>query len=335
MDLVRLGETDVTTSVLGFGCADLRRQATAAGRRRLLEAAFDAGIRHFDVAPMYGLGKVESDLGRFARGRRDQLVIATKFGIAPSAIARIIGPIQWPVRRLLDLATRTRDVPGSSPPDARSGATGSLLYRSDGYDARGAQASLERSLRALATDHVDILFLHDPAPGSTQSDDVRGYLESAQAAGSLRTWGIAGEAAAIVAAARALGAEPVPVAQVRGDAFAPTPSAVTDVATARILFGVVGRALPRILGHVRSDEAVRRRWSEDIGRDCCRPDEVVGLLLRDAVHANPGGPVLVGTSRPERIRAAASAVDSVGESAVELAAFRRLLTSELGAEVQA
>jgi D-threo-aldose 1-dehydrogenase len=334
MDLVRLDETDVTTSVLGFGCADLRRQATTASRWRLLEAAFDAGIRHFDVAPMYGLGKVESDVGGFARGRRDELVIATKFGIAPSSAARMIGPVQWPLRRLLDLAARTRDQPESSPRDARSGMVGSLLYRSDGYDARGARTSLEGSLRRLATDHVDVLFLHDPVPGDMRSDDVREYLESAQAAGSLRTWGVAGEAAATVEVARALGPEPVPVVQMRGDVFVPAPSVVPDVAGARILFGVVSRALPRILAHVRSGDDVRRRWSEAVGRDCGRADEIVGLLLQDAVAANPRGPVRVSTTRPERIRAAASAVDSVGKSDAELDAFLRLLTSELGAAVQ-
>lgn len=46
--------TDVVSSALGFGCADLYREPTAVRRRRLLDVAHGAGIRHFDVAPMYG-----------------------------------------------------------------------------------------------------------------------------------------------------------------------------------------------------------------------------------------------------------------------------------------
>jgi D-threo-aldose 1-dehydrogenase len=281
---------------------------------------------------MYALGEAESDLGRFALGRRDEIVIATKFGIAPTAAARVVRPLQSHLRRALDSLTETRGRQRWTPRDARSGAIGSLLYRSDGYDARGAQASLERSLRSLGTDHVDLLFLHDPTPGSTQSEDVRAYLEKAQAAGSIRAWGVAGEAVPTVEVARALGPEPVPVVQVRGDVFAPAPTVEPTVASARILFGVVGGALARIVAHVRSDESVRRRWSGALGRDCSRPEEIVGLLLRDALRANPGGAVLLGTTRPEHVRGAAAAIDPAQEPGPKLDAFQRLLASELGAE---
>ncbi|MBV8943260.1 MAG: aldo/keto reductase, partial [Solirubrobacterales bacterium] len=60
------------------------------------------------------------------------------------------------------------------------GRFGSLLYRSSGYDAAAARASLEQSLRELETDHVDLLFLHDPQPGTVRGDDVCAYLERAR-----------------------------------------------------------------------------------------------------------------------------------------------------------
>src|SRR6059058_1826376 len=95
-----LGDTGVETSALGLGCADLMRAGTAA-RRRLLAAALDAGVRHYDVAPMYGLGLAEHEIGRFAHGRRDRLVIATKFGIEPSRAARALAPVQRSLQRAL------------------------------------------------------------------------------------------------------------------------------------------------------------------------------------------------------------------------------------------
>ncbi|MDX6643271.1 MAG: D-threo-aldose 1-dehydrogenase, partial [Solirubrobacteraceae bacterium] len=72
MRAVTLPGTEFETTALGFGCAELYRAASAAERRRLLETAHSLGIRHFDVAPMYGLGLAERELGGFARGRRDQ-----------------------------------------------------------------------------------------------------------------------------------------------------------------------------------------------------------------------------------------------------------------------
>jgi len=187
-----LGDTGIETSVLGFGCADLFREPSRARRHRLLETAFDAGISHFDAAPMYGLGLVERELGRFARGRRDRVVIATKFGITPAPAARVLARVQGPLRRLLDAAPALRERARPSAGDPRSGAAGGLLYQASGYDARAARASLERSLRELRLDHVDILLLHDPMPGDVRSDDVNEYIKEAagddHSAKDFRTW---------------------------------------------------------------------------------------------------------------------------------------------------
>src|SRR5437016_952206 len=114
-----LGDTGVETSVIGFGCADLFRQPSRASRRRLLEAALDAGIRHFDVAPMYGLGLGEGELGRFVRGRRERIVVATKFGISPTRAARTLARVQSPLQRLLDAAPALRQRARPAESDAR------------------------------------------------------------------------------------------------------------------------------------------------------------------------------------------------------------------------
>ena len=304
MRTVRLGETGIETTALGFGCADLFR-LPAAGRRHLLGAAFDAGIRHYDVAPMYGLGSAERDLARFAQGRRDGLVIATKFGITPTWAGRLLAPVQRPLVRL-----RGRS-PGG---DARSGAVGRALYRS-AYDAATARRSLEQSLRTLRTDYVDLFFLHDPHPGDGLAADVRSFLDSAVVAGTIRSWGVAREAAAV-------GTE-VPVAQVRADIFERPLLRVRPGAA--IVFGAIGRALPRILAHVRSDPGARRRWSEAVGADCGDAGVVAALLLRDAVRENDRGAVLFSTTHAERIGAAARAA----EDDVGLHAFRALVAEEL------
>ena len=57
-------------TALGLGCAafgGLYREALLADSRAALQAAWDRGIRHFDAAPMYGLGRAEHILGDFMR----------------------------------------------------------------------------------------------------------------------------------------------------------------------------------------------------------------------------------------------------------------------------
>jgi aryl-alcohol dehydrogenase-like predicted oxidoreductase len=67
-------------SVVGLGCNNFGRRVDQAGTRAVVDAALDAGVTFFDTAESYGGGKSEAFLGQALRGRRDQAVIATKFG---------------------------------------------------------------------------------------------------------------------------------------------------------------------------------------------------------------------------------------------------------------
>jgi hypothetical protein len=116
--------TTVPTSALGLGMGDLFRLPQRADRLRILAAAHDAGIVHIDTAPMYGLGAAEAELGRFARGRRDQLVIVTKFGITPTLVARALSVVQGPIR--LQATTPAPPVPACMPACAPFAPTTSI-----------------------------------------------------------------------------------------------------------------------------------------------------------------------------------------------------------------
>jgi aryl-alcohol dehydrogenase-like predicted oxidoreductase len=80
-----LGQTGMRISVLGFGCASAMSRYGTRATLRSMEAAFEAGINYFDAARSYGFGEAEHVLGCFAKGRRDRIVLATKFGIAATA----------------------------------------------------------------------------------------------------------------------------------------------------------------------------------------------------------------------------------------------------------
>jgi len=127
------GRTDI-----GLGCAqlgDLYRALTDEEASAIVDAAWDAGIRHFDTAPHYGVGLSEWRLGRALRDRdRDDYTISTKVG-----------------RRL------------ESPTGAGAGARPDPdTQRIIDFTADGIRRTLDDSRSRLGTDRIDIVFLHDP-----------------------------------------------------------------------------------------------------------------------------------------------------------------------------
>ena len=79
-----LGRAGLRVSALGLGCMSMSEfygQSDEAESLATLERAFELGITFLDTADMYGVGRNEELLAKAIRGRRDKLVIATKFGI--------------------------------------------------------------------------------------------------------------------------------------------------------------------------------------------------------------------------------------------------------------
>jgi len=135
-----IGRTGLEISRIGFGGApigDLRRAPSDAASRKLLRAAWDAGIRYFDTAPFYGSGLSERRIGDFLRDKpRDEYVLSTKVG------------------RLL--------VPDREYAVERHGSRRALPFRpAFDFTYDGVMLSYETSLQRLGLERIDILFLHD------------------------------------------------------------------------------------------------------------------------------------------------------------------------------
>lgn len=330
MNVTRESEP-VHGSGLGFGCAELFRLPTARERRRVLDAAIAAGIVHFDVAPMYGLGLAEPELGAVARAHPGHVRIATKFGIELTQAGRGLGMVQGPVRRLLEKRPGMRATARASGGGPTSGRLGSLLYRSDGYTPQAARASLAHSLRALRRDRVDLLLLHDPTPDKVASD-VADALQELQDEGLIGAWGIAGETSDTSTVEERL-ARPPGVIQVRESVFdRPDPRSV-DAGRLLITFGTLGEAIGRIARHLEGQTGARQRWSDAVGRDLGDRQAMVDLLLRHARRTNPTGITLYSTTRPERLERAVVAAGATSADE-EVDAFVALIATELAASVE-
>lgn len=149
----RLGNSGLTVSVVGLGCNNLGRPNTATesqeGSHAVVHAALDAGITLFDVADVYGRepGLSETILGRALGGRRDDVVVATKFGM---------------------------DMRGANGSDF--GARGSRRY---------IVKAAEASLRRLGTDWIDLYQYHTPDP-LTPIDETLAALDDLVTSGKVR-----------------------------------------------------------------------------------------------------------------------------------------------------
>ncbi len=178
-------------SALGFGCAPIMGSVDASTARTALGAAFDEGITHFDLARSYGYGQAENFVGRFLRGRRDQVTITTKFGIRATRIATAIAPLKPLVRRL-----RPPKNAGPAKNDGRTSAPRSkrladFLHERIDLTPEAMRKSLNKSLRELGTEYVDFFLIHEPAQEIARIDDLISQAEALRAQGKIRAFGLA------------------------------------------------------------------------------------------------------------------------------------------------
>ncbi|MBX3140481.1 MAG: aldo/keto reductase [Trueperaceae bacterium] len=138
MDTRKIGSLDV--SVVGLGCNNFGRRLDEAATKGVIDGALAAGVTFLDTADIYGDGLSETFLGGALRGRRDEFVLATKFGMVAKEGTGIVG--------------------GARPEYVRT--------------------ALEASLRRLHTDRVDLYQLHRPDPDVPVADTLGALAEAVE-----------------------------------------------------------------------------------------------------------------------------------------------------------
>ena len=147
-----LGDSGLMVSTVGIGCNAFGRRVDLDGVREILDAAQDVGVTMLDTADVYGgQGASEQLLGEALQGRRDEFVVATKFGM---------------------------DMQGANGPDR--GARGSRGY---------VRRAVESSLRRLRTDYLDLYQYHEP-DGVTPVEETLSVLTDLVREGKVRYVGV-------------------------------------------------------------------------------------------------------------------------------------------------
>ena len=101
-----LGRSGIEVPVVGIGCNNFGGRIDAARSERVIQAALDEGVAFFDTADIYSDGRSEEIIGRALRNRRDQAVIATKFGGPMGAPQRSGGSRRWIMEAVEDSLRR-------------------------------------------------------------------------------------------------------------------------------------------------------------------------------------------------------------------------------------
>lgn len=179
----RFGGLDIQVSEIGIGTARLSGLFETSGPQQsigLLRSAFDQGITFFDTSDLYGQGQSEIFLGRAVRGIRPHVVIATKAGYVPPAARRVVSrmkPLLRPIVRQL----------GITRPRFRANVGGALAQDFSPAYILGA---VERSLKRLGTDYVDVFLLHSPSREVLERDDYLAPLQRLKRDGKARSVGV-------------------------------------------------------------------------------------------------------------------------------------------------
>jgi aryl-alcohol dehydrogenase-like predicted oxidoreductase len=152
MRYLPLGRSGLLVSVVGLGCNNFGSRLDVAGTRAVVDSAIDAGITLFDTSDTYGNGGgSETALGEVLGRRRDQVVLATKFGHQGADMG--YGPA--------------------------AGAKGGRSY---------IRRAVTESLRRLRTDYIDLYQLHTPDP-VTPIEETIAALDELVSEGKVRYLG--------------------------------------------------------------------------------------------------------------------------------------------------
>lgn len=286
MQTVRLPGRAMPTSRIGLGCGRLAGGPAFRTSAAVVEAALAAGIRHFDVAPPYGLGLAEGVLGQVI-GDNPETTVTTKAGInAPKG-----GGALLTIRKYLKPLV-------AKMPGLRAGLGAAAAAAAPPTRGRFApddiRASFDASLKALRRDQVDLFLLHEP-PAETPPG-VEALLQELQTAGCIGAYG----------AGSSEGPDTLPplgdVAQ-----FAWSPPASDPRFSIR--HGLVRRWLPRLQAALPADPSERRAVADQLGFDLDDPQAWPSLLLTVALSRHADGMVLVSSEDPARVARVVSGVD--------------------------
>jgi|GEM_PF-6571348 len=161
MKYSKLGQTELLVSKIALGCANLNVfDKTATGK--LIDYSLERGINYFDTASSYQAGYNEQFLGQMLRNKGNDIIMSTKIGYPTSIFGKSVNKL----KSFANLDNHTQP-------------SNSFLIK-----------TLEKSLKNLRVDCIDLLFVHNPLPNKKLFEEFKGQLELFVKEGKIRYYGV-------------------------------------------------------------------------------------------------------------------------------------------------
>jgi D-threo-aldose 1-dehydrogenase len=294
MQSIALGETGRTTSRLGFGCSSVLGALNRRDSLAMLEAAFDAGVRHFDVAPMYGYGEAEGCLGEFLARHAGQTTVTTKYGIpvdTKQGMKSLARSMARPVLKLLPGVKKQLAGVAAKAGGAGVGAKAAFM-------AHEARVSLERSLRELRVERIDLWLLHEASATDLADDGLLRLLEDSVVEGKIGSFGMGS------------GGDKIPALLTERPEYCRALQYEWSVRNAAIPAGGPFRIHHRALtdnfrslhNKLAGNPAICKQWSRETGLDVMSSGMLAELMLKTSLVMNPESVILFSSKNPKHIQ---------------------------------
>jgi len=277
---------------IGFGCASLGDLLDFSAKCKVIEAAYEAGFRHFDVAPSYAHGEGEAALATALAGVRDRVSIVTKAGIAhPKAAGTMkkLRRLASPIKALLPAAVwgaARRNASRLNAPEGR-------------FNPEQIEASVTESLRRLQSDSIDALLLHEVITGDLAPDTLA-TLDGLVARGVVRALGTGTSMAETARIAETHGAR-FQAYQLNHYWGAWMPALATHGAIV-ITHRCIRTGLELLVAPAVRQQIAAHPEARALQAACADKRRAGSLMLMAAAQAELPGMVLVSSSKAERAR---------------------------------
>jgi hypothetical protein len=266
---------------IGLGGGGLIGGASLRESIAVFEAAYEAGIRYVDVAPLYGLA--EDVVGDRLQSRRGDVVLATKVGIARPRLSGLSSLLR---KTLRPVALRLPAVKQFALRQAQSLVTTGLFHPDQ------VRSSLEDSLRRLKTEWIDVLLLHEPTT-TDMTPELLGELDRFVSLGRVRLLGTGTQAPA---------EHSIRYGDVWQHRYAPGDALPANKSGLRVVHGVLRYGLPLLRTAIAARSGTASALSSRYGFDFFDPDAHPAILATLALAADPRSVLLVSSRHSVRIR---------------------------------
>jgi D-threo-aldose 1-dehydrogenase len=298
-------------SRLGFGCVKLTTHRERRDAVRILEQAFGLGITHFDVARAYGFGRAEYILGEFLRGKRNQVTVATKFGLVPPSglqgnrwVIDFAKRLLRPFPKLLRLAKER----------------GASMGQAGAFSPEAATRSLETSLRTLGTDYVDMFLLHEATLADAASEPLMETLNQQITKGKVRCIGVASDFRKLGSNATLL-SEAYGVLQFDDNARNRNLKRLAYPDKRSLITHSIFQPAVPLSEAITAHPEIAEQFSLRVDAELRNPEVIGSFLLHYALRSNTDGVILFSSSNPKRLALNVRDAESPGYSDAQLSSF--------------